>query len=308
MILKKIPIKIVFNIIATINKCYKKEYEFEMMINKKAIFCIPVKNESKNLRNLFLILSKLTKLFKDYYIIFIVSDTTDNSINLINKFSKNKKVKIIIKNFKNYEKRLIKLEKSRNTYLNIIRKNKKLKLFDYMIPLDCGNVNNELNINVIKKILNTSKTWVALFPSQKYLYYDILALRIKNFIEFDCFDKIKIDLESKKTNLKKIFYKNLVQYFFLKKYFSSRYIPVISAFGGMGFYKLKKVIQFKYNSLNGTVSEHVEFHKSIYKKYGKNLFIDKNLINSSGINIHTINGLLCSLSSFFCKRFLRKIT
>jgi uncharacterized protein (UPF0262 family) len=38
------------------------------MINKKAIFCIPVKNESKNITNLFLILLNLTKLFKDYYI------------------------------------------------------------------------------------------------------------------------------------------------------------------------------------------------------------------------------------------------
>jgi hypothetical protein len=277
------------------------------MINKKAVFCIPVKNESKNITNLFLILLNLTKLFKDYYIIFVVSNTTDNSIKLINRFSKNKKVKIIIKNFKNYEKRLVKLEKSRNIYLNTIRKNKKLKIFDYLISLDCGNVNNDLDANVIKKILNTSKKWVALFPFQKYLYYDILSLRIKNFIEFDCFHKIRKDFKSKKICLKKSFYKYLVQYFFLKKYYKARYIPVVSAFGGIGFYKLKKVIQFKYNSLNGTVSEHVAFHKSIYKKYGKNLFIDKNLINSSGLNMHTINGFLCSLSDFYCKRFLKKI-
>lgn len=277
------------------------------MINKKAIFCIPVKNESKNITNLFLTLLNLITLFKDYYIIFVVSNSTDNSISLINKFSKNKKVKIIIKNFKKHEKRCVKLEKSRNEYLNIIRKNKKLKLFDYMIPLDCGNVNNHLDTSMIKKILNTSKKWVALFPVQKYLYYDIWTLRIKNFIEFDCFNKIKKEFKSKKKPLKKYFYENLTKFFFLKNYYKKRYIPVISAFGGMGIYKLKNVIQFKYNSLNGTSCEHVEFNKSIYKKYGKNLFIDKNFINSSGLNIHTINGLLCSLSNFFSKRFLKKI-
>jgi len=83
-------------------------------------------------------------------------------------------------------------------------------------------------------------------------------------------------------------------------------IEVESAFGGFGIYKLNKILKFKYNSFSGQQCEHVKFNEDIYNKYG-GLFIDKNLINSHGINKHTINGYLCSKSNFFAKRFISKI-
>ena len=75
----------------------------------------------------------------------------------------------------------------------------------------------------------------------------------------------------------------------------------------MGIYKLNKVIDFTYDSNNGKNCEHVEFNKQIYKKYGNCLVLDKNLTNSFGINIHTINILLCSASNYFANRFIKKI-
>ena len=75
----------------------------------------------------------------------------------------------------------------------------------------------------------------------------------------------------------------------------------------MGIYKLNKVINFTYDSNNGKNCEHVEFNKQIYKKYGDCLVLDKNLTNSFGINLHTINILLCSVSNYFANRFIKKI-
>jgi len=75
----------------------------------------------------------------------------------------------------------------------------------------------------------------------------------------------------------------------------------------MAIYKLNKVIEFTYDSNDGKNCEHVEFNKKISNKYGDCLIIDKNLTNSYGLNIHTINILLCSISNFFTKKFIKKI-
>lgn len=88
--------------------------------------------------------------------------------------------------------------------------------------------------------------------------------------------------------------------------YKNRYIKVNSAFGGLGIYKINNILKSKYSSENGKNCEHVYFNANINKKFG-NMFIDKKLINSSGINIHTINGFLCSYFNFFARRFLKKL-
>ena len=54
--------------------------------------------------------------------------------------------------------------------------------------------------------------------------------------------------------------------------------------------------------------ENIEWkaEQKLNDKYG-GLFIDKKLINNSGINLHTINGLLCSKFNYFAKRFLHNL-
>ena len=52
--------------------------------------------------------------------------------------------------------------------------------------------------------------------------------------------------------------------------------------------------------------EHVGFNEQISKNFG-GLYIDTSLTNSYGLNLHTINGLLCSISSFMVKRFIKRL-
>ena len=66
------------------------------MINKTAVFCIPVKNESSNIKSLFVTLDKIKKSFKDYFIIFVESDSSDNSNFLIKKFLQNEKGTLLV--------------------------------------------------------------------------------------------------------------------------------------------------------------------------------------------------------------------
>ena len=277
------------------------------MINKTAIFCIPVKNESSNIKNLFKTLNILTHSFKDYFIIFVESDSIDNSNILIKNFLQNKKGILINKSLKGLKNRVSRLAISRNEYLKYIKKNQKLRKFDLLIVLDCGNVNNNLNPKILEKSIIKNKNYVGIFPTQKILYYDIWTLRIKNYIEYDCFEKLFQEYKNKNINIKKSFFELIGKFMFINFFIKTNKIKVISAYGGLAIYKLSKVIKFTYDSNNGKNCEHVEFNKKIHKKYGDCLIIDKNLTNSYGLNIHTINIALCSVSNFFTKRFIKKI-
>lgn len=276
------------------------------MKNKKVIICSTIKNEGKNLKNFFEKINSVITGFNDYFIIFVESDSDDNSTELLNKYIKNKKGKIIKRDFTEQYNRIQKLEICRNEYLNFIKNNSQINNFDYLIIMDADGVNNGLNMKILQNSI-MKENWTAIFACQKIFYYDIFALRVENFINENFINKIKRDIRNKtyKNSKDYIFY-NLSRFFYLNKIFDNRYLKVKSAFGGFGIYKLNKVLEFRYESYLGQDCEHVKFNEDINNKHG-GLFIDKNLINSNGINKHTINGYLCSKSNFFARRFLSKI-
>tara|TARA_B100001939_G_scaffold344650_1_gene359590 strand:- start:705 stop:1538 length:834 start_codon:yes stop_codon:yes gene_type:complete len=276
------------------------------MINKKVVFCIPVRNESSNLKSLFKTLDKLNLKFEDYFIIFVESDSSDNSSDLIKKYLERRKGVLINKNLKGIENRVMRLAISRNEYLNFIKNDQSLKTYDLMIVLDCGGVNGSLTAKKIKNAILENENSIGIFPTQKFLYYDIWTLRIDNIINYDCFEEL-FKSYKKNSKIRKIFFNLIGKFLFINFIIKTKKINVISAYGGMGIYKLNKVIDFTYDSNNGKNCEHVEFNKQIYKKYGNCLVLDKNLTNSFGINIHTINILLCSASNYFANRFIKKI-
>ena len=276
------------------------------MINKKVVFCIPVRNESSNLKSLFRTLDKLNLKFEDYFTIFVESDSSDNSSDLIKKYLERRKGVLINKNLQGIENRVMRLAISRNEYLNFIKNDQSLKTYDLMIVLDCGGVNGSLTAKKIKNAILENENSIGIFPTQKFLYYDIWTLRIDNIINYDCFEEL-FKSYKKNSKIRKIFFNLIGKFLFINFIIKTKKINVISAYGGMGIYKLNKVIDFTYDSNNGKNCEHVEFNKQIYKKYGNCLVLDKNLTNSFGINIHTINILLCSASNYFANRFIKKI-
>ncbi len=276
------------------------------MINKKVVFCIPVRNESSNLKSLFKTLDKLYLKFQDYFIIFVESDSSDNSCDLIKKYLQNRKGILINKNLQGINNRVIRLAKSRNEYLNFIKNDQNLNTYDLMIVLDCGGVNGSLTAKKVTKAILENENSIGIFPTQKFLYYDIWTLRIDNIINYDCFEEL-FKSYKKNSKIRKKFFNLIGRFLFINFIIKAKKINVISAYGGMGIYKLNKVINFTYDSNNGKNCEHVEFNKQIYNKYGNCLVLDKNLTNSFGINLHTINILLCSASNYFANRFIKKI-
>jgi hypothetical protein len=160
--------------------------------------------------------------------------------------------------------------------------------FDYLIIADMDGVIYGLDITNISKIFSEiTQPWDALFANVPGPYYDIWALRAPELgIDFDCWDA----------------YTHLVQNgmnpFTVKNECIYKYqtiisvdgplIPVKSAFGGFGIYKLSmtrscnyewkthkcscKHIKVKRGPCRADMCEHVSFHLDMIKK-GAKLYI-----------------------------------
>ena len=277
------------------------------MINKKIIISATVKNEAKNLKKFFKIIDDIVFKFDDYFIIFVESDSSDKSSSILKNYLSKRKGKLITCNLNNKYNRIKSLEISRNKYLDHIRNENILLKFDFLVVMDVDGVNNKINYTKIKNSLTFQEDWTAIFPNQKYYYYDIFALRIPNLIEENFIKKVQMDYAIKKVkSLKKVFYENLTKFFFITKSKENRFLNVNSAFGGLGIYKLNRIVKFQYDSNGGQDCEHVKLNERLNAEFGK-LFIDKELLNSYGINKHTLNGFLCSKINFFAKRFYSKL-
>ena len=227
------------------------------------------------------IIDNIGEKFKNYIVIIYENDSIDNTR------------KILLKNYKkNYyyifendisdkiKSRIARIAYCRNKILDKI---KTLSFnYDYLIMMDLDNVTTD-------KIVNTFDTcfcydvnkWAGMFANQSDYYYDIFALRVKNFIEFNCWNEyhtyIKYtDIELNYENRSNIFNNYIGKY---KTYIPpNKLINVLSAFGGFGIYNKKYIENINY-SIENEECEHVFFNKNIIKNGGK-LFINTRMINN----------------------------
>jgi hypothetical protein len=281
------------------------DYNFDIK-SKSIVICSIIKNEEKNLKKYFNTIESITKCFKKHFIILVESDSKDNTPILAKKLISKYNGVVIETNTDHLKFRTEKISFCRNKYLNYINKNKNLQNFDLLIVADVDQVNSNINFKKIENSISTApKDWVGIFAYQKFIYYDVWPLRIKNHIENDCYqDFIKL---SETNSTRKAYYLAVFKKFFLIKKFKDKFIKVKSAFGGFGIYKLKEVLDIEYDSSSGIYSEHVLFNKKILENnINKSLYIDKKLINFSGINEHFLKGITYSVSNHFSKKLLEK--
>jgi len=162
--------------------------------------------------------------------------------------------------------------------------------FDYILMIDLDGVLDGFRIQTLENAFKpTHPPWDALFANTKTTYYDIWALRSKALgIEFDCWDLIQhmraqrgVDIHSAKAVAVKKYQIKIIP--------STPLIPVESAFGGLGLYRLNKTIGCSYNGMTTVCSckphmevtsicrpdtcEHVSFHKDMIEKHGAKLYI-----------------------------------
>ena len=173
-----------------------------MFIKKKVILASTIKDVEQNLEKLFQIFKNISSLYEDYFVILVESDSSDDTYNKAKRIINDFNGKVFKLNTKNIKYRTQRIEKCRNKIIENIKRNPKLKKFDHLITLDADGVNWLINKNkIFNSIVNAPKDWSGLFPTQYFSYYDLWALRIKYYFDYDCYVVLKKLSKKKKFQL-----------------------------------------------------------------------------------------------------------
>lgn len=242
------------------------------MVKPDIIFCGLSKNggyeliENINFLEQFINYSSLN--------IKILNVDTDSKIEVKDFLEQKSKSNINIKTFNEdgldykIESRLERITTCRNTCLKYIYKNFDKNNAIY-IPFDQDiDLFSNINLSEFEKLIVnfiSNEHLDAVFPFSYPNYYDILALRAKNWVNFNS--------QLINHKLKKYFrigsfifnYLFVFRYQWREEKIRKKNIEVYSAFGGIGMYKLSKINYenfYKTKEKNKEfVSEHIEFNK-----------------------------------------------
>jgi hypothetical protein len=189
------------------------------------------------------------------------NNSTDNTVEVLENFKKTHPLFNYISETNNIVHRSQAIAHGRNTLLQYVQK------YEYMIMVDLDDVISTFKSSQIKYLFE-NKEWDALFANCIGKYYDIWALRIYpdiwkktnpfKMIDYDCWD------------MARLYTRKIISIHQITIPTNTPLIPVSSAFGGFGIYRVSKIKDCRYN---GTKCEHVHFHKEMIEKNNAKLFI-----------------------------------
>jgi hypothetical protein len=243
----------------------------EFKYNKYVAICGTVRNGSSDFEVVSKNIMKIASWFKTVVIVIVESDSDDNTLEL---WSNVPNVNLISfgKLRDKISSRTERLAFCRNKYLDIVLSRK--KDIDLMINIDLDDILcEEVDDFIFENCLLETEypNWDAVFANQSYRYYDIWALRNKE-VDFDCFDKLHRLKMTKHEAIGKY------QYHIPR---NSGFLPVNSAFGGFGVYKVSSLDQnCRYNGKVTSakeICEHVPLNLYLTGK-GCKLFIDSSMV------------------------------
>ena len=154
--------------------------------------------------------------------------------------------------------------------------------YDHLVMLDFDDVNaSPISIEeylAAVNFLEGSPAAAGVFANQAMAYYDIRAVRHANWCMDDCWKEVEARPRWMPLGLAKILY-------VYRRQFSipadARPIRVRSAFGGLGVYKMSKILDCRYDGLDidgREVCGHVPFNQKICDRGGE-LYIYPKLLN-----------------------------
>jgi len=251
--------------------------------NKPVLVVGPVRNCAKTVRDDVL---RIRAALSDYdtHWFLIESDSNDNSKEQLELLTKE------IPNFQylsmgylqhNYPKRTERLAIVRNRYIE----EAKGRDVDYVMAADFDGINSAISIDSIRSC-NERDDWDVVCGNQDGPYYDVWALRCKDWLEHDVWsvaDALRADGMSLEDAMKAEVYP-----YMRRIPLDSDWIEVESAYSGFTIYKKEALISGVHLPLYPDGREQCELvplNKAI-RAAGYKIFINPRLV-SGGINDHT---------------------
>ena len=162
----------------------------------KIIFAGAVQNGSKYLPAVLKNLENISKLASEAAYIFIENDSTDTTKLDLQAWGSTKLnfSLISLDGLNQIPVRTLRLEIVRNTYLELIKTDSKLRDFDFLVILDMDEVNayqiDISNFSDAFNFLNGLTSRAAVFANQEGYYYDLWALRSNELCPVDVWQEV----------------------------------------------------------------------------------------------------------------------
>lgn len=265
----------------------------------KAVIVGCLKNSANFLPNVVQNLDKLAELFEDVAFIFIENDSTDTTKTTLSAWGqKQKSFRLFsLDGLDGYEpNRTLRLEIARNAYIEAIQQDPSLHDYEHMIVMDMDDrgaypLSSEALSSALH-FLNEKSERAAVFANQSVKYYDLWALRHPQLCPFDFWHEVleqALHVASDQEAFDKV-YAQVPKCIPV----DTQPIQVESAFGGLGIYKMRYVLnnksryighEYKYFVGDSMVfsklqtCEHVSFHHGISAQGGQ-MYILPYLVNS----------------------------
>ena len=267
-----------------------------------------VSNVGRTIEKELKIVLKALSSFENVRVFLVESDSNDNTVQVLKKIqTSNPNFSFISKGklSKKFPNRIARIAFCRNIYVEFVRNNYEKHLWSHVAVADLDGMNLNLRKKAVDSCFKTNGEWDGLMANQRYGYYDIYALRAKNWVEYDCF--LELDKVKKSATAPKLTKYSLLNFIILFKYYDNfrkeiiykkmkkisknqALIKVDSAFGGFAIYKTNVFFNSNYTLSDSFSSEHVSFHKS-KSNLQKLFYINPKLINNR-LNEYTLNKFL----------------
>lgn len=191
--------------------------------------------------------------------------------------------------------RVARIRNARNSYVEFIRGLPKSEL-DYVVVVDFDMKFKDLDevdfLDIVKGLVN----YDGIFPSFKYGYYDLYALRHKYWMPYDIFQSLEwLNENARKSRyfgiLTKSNLKDKLLYGLMLSLKRNQIVQVDSAFGGIGIYNPKIFFKVNYESRNleeSSTCEHIALHYAARDECGSRFAIDTNF-ELADVNMHNLN-------------------
>lgn len=239
--------------------------------------------------------------FKNIYWLLIESDSTDTTLSVLEEITQQ------IDNFSfislgNLRQDIIlrteRIAYCRNIYMEELATNLIYKDLDYVIVADFDGLNTHITEEAILSCWERDD-WDVCTANQLGPYYDIWALRHKDWCANDCWEQYKFLCQFNDNPEKML--DIAVNSKMITIPAESDWIKVESAFGGLAIYKRNAIELARYNGLTEEgkeICEHLFFHQTL-RQNNYSIFINPKLINAAYTE-HTEHLL-------FRKKIIRKI-
>jgi hypothetical protein len=248
---------------------------FEIAKQSKIVFCGLCRDiENRIIKNIEMF-EQTGQYFYDYRIVLFENDSQDQTREFIRQKAKTNQNIILIdcgqtnpncifKDKKMYdygslsEKRIERMAYFRNQYISYIKEN--LSHFDYVMMMDMD-VQGYYNIDGLMESIAQPK-WDAMFANGRMPVSGTFGLNDLMYDQLAFIDQ-KTDLETLKKKKEPTFMEMTSKIIRMQTY-GQKWIPVQSAFNGCGIYKMKSILNCKFNSEYGC--EWIGFHQQMGEK------------------------------------------